>query len=110
MALLTTFDPTYERASPGTLLIADYTQWSFDHGLRMVDFLRGAEDFKLRFATETVALETKVGARTIAGHAALLANKLRMRLRRSASRASTAKAVELDETRPSSSAVGMPVR
>lgn len=79
MAFLTTFDPTYDRASPGALLIMDYIQWSASRGLRMVDFLCGAERFKFRFATEIVSLESMVGARTLLGHAALIANKIRLR-------------------------------
>ena len=62
------------------LLIVDYIQWSTAHGLQTVDFLRGAEGFKFRFATHAVPLETLLGARTIAGRAALLANKFRLRL------------------------------
>ena len=82
MAFLTTFDPAYEKASPGAVLIMDYIQWSAKHGLQTVDFLRGAEGFKFRFATQTVTLETMVGARTILGHAAMFANRIRLRLRR----------------------------
>jgi CelD/BcsL family acetyltransferase involved in cellulose biosynthesis len=79
MAFLTTFDPAYDRASPGNLLIVDYIQWSFAQGLRMVDFLCGGERFKFRFASTTVALESLVGARTLLGRAALFANKVRLR-------------------------------
>ncbi len=79
MAFLTTFDPAYDRASPGNLLIVDYIQWSFAQGLRIVDFLCGGERFKFRFASTTVTLDSLVGARTVLGRAALFANKLRLR-------------------------------
>jgi CelD/BcsL family acetyltransferase involved in cellulose biosynthesis len=71
MAFVTTYDPQYERASPGMLLINDYIMWSFDQGLAMVDFLCGAEAFKLRFATQTVRLATLVGAGSLRGRVGL---------------------------------------
>jgi CelD/BcsL family acetyltransferase involved in cellulose biosynthesis len=78
MALLTTYDPAIERASPGSVLIVDYIQWSSENGLKLVDFLCGAEQFKLRFADQGVTLETLVAPRTLAGHAALAANRARV--------------------------------
>jgi CelD/BcsL family acetyltransferase involved in cellulose biosynthesis len=79
MAFVTTYDPDYERASPGMLLINDYIMWSFDQGLGMVDFLCGAEAFKLRFATTTVVLSTLVGARSWRGRAGLVLDDLKHR-------------------------------
>ncbi|RYG23518.1 MAG: GNAT family N-acetyltransferase, partial [Burkholderiales bacterium] len=77
MAFVTTYDPQYERASPGMLLINDYIMWSFDQGLDMVDFLCGAEAFKLRFATETVQLATLVGSGSLRGSAALALDRVK---------------------------------
>lgn len=77
MAFVTTYDPQYERASPGMLLINDYIMWSFDEGLHVVDFLCGAEAFKLRFATETVQLSTFLGAGSLRGNAAIAADRLK---------------------------------
>jgi CelD/BcsL family acetyltransferase involved in cellulose biosynthesis len=74
MAFVTTYDPAFERASPGTLLINDYIMWAFDHGLGTVDFLCGAEAFKLRFATETRTLFSLVGAGSLRGEVALAAD------------------------------------
>eukprot|EP01035_Chromulina_nebulosa_P054332 gene54332-74434_t len=51
MAFVTTFDPAFGRASPGLILMMDYIRWSFDNGLRTVDFLCGGEQFKHRFTT-----------------------------------------------------------
>ena len=42
-AYLTAYDPAFDKASSGTILIVRYTRWAFDHGLRIVDFLRGDE-------------------------------------------------------------------
>ncbi len=74
MAFITTYDPEFERCSPGMVLMMDYIQWSFDRGLSMVDFMCGGEDFKRRFATESVTLESMTGARTLLGRAAVAAD------------------------------------
>lgn len=74
MAFVTTYDSDFERGSPGTVLMMDYIQWSIDQGLEMVDFLCGGEDFKRRFATETVVLDSVVCARTLRGQLAMLAD------------------------------------
>ena len=75
IAFLTTYDPSFERASPGMVLMIDYIQWSFDHGIKTVDFLCGAESFKSRFATESVKLESLMGSRTASGALAVLADR-----------------------------------
>jgi len=72
MAFITTYDPDFERGSPGTVLMMDYIGWSLDRGLAEIDFLCGGEDFKRRFATRSLRLESAAGARTIAGRLALL--------------------------------------
>lgn len=82
MAFLTTYDPAVERGSPGMVLMVDYIRWAFDNGLTMVDFLCGAEDFKSRFATSTVTLESMAGSRTVMGGAAMLADRLVHRVRK----------------------------
>ena len=56
-AYLTAYDPRYERASPGTILMVHYIKWAFDSGLHYVDFLRGDEPFKYRFANTVTPLE-----------------------------------------------------
>lgn len=71
MAFLTSFDPAFERGSPGTLLIQEYTRWSFDHGLTTVDLLCGAEAFKTRLATDATSLTTLSAAGSLKGLLAL---------------------------------------
>jgi len=75
MAFITTYDPEFERASPGMVLMMDYIQWSIDQGLEMVDFMCGGEDFKRRFATESETLDSVTGARTLMGRLAMLADR-----------------------------------
>jgi CelD/BcsL family acetyltransferase involved in cellulose biosynthesis len=81
MAFVTTYDPDFERASPGTVLMMDYIQWSIDRGLVMVDFLCGGEDFKRRFATQSQPLESVIGSRTALGALAVAADGLTHRAR-----------------------------
>ncbi|MFD0938600.1 GNAT family N-acetyltransferase, partial [Methylobacterium trifolii] len=75
MAFVTTYDPAFERGSPGMVLMMDYIQWSIDHGLHTVDFLCGAEAFKSRFATHSVTLDSVMGTRTLPGAAALVLDR-----------------------------------
>jgi CelD/BcsL family acetyltransferase involved in cellulose biosynthesis len=70
-AYLTSYDEAFERASPGTILIVEYAQWSFDRRLTLVDFLRGDEAFKFRMANAETLLSTFTGARTLVGHVAI---------------------------------------
>jgi CelD/BcsL family acetyltransferase involved in cellulose biosynthesis len=70
-AYLTAYDPQYERASPGTILIIDYIKWAFDRHLSYVDFLRGDEPFKHRFANSETRLKGYIGAQTLLGRLAL---------------------------------------
>ena len=46
------FDPGLAHASPGQALIGRLCQYAIDHGLGGIDFTRGAEPFKYRFANE----------------------------------------------------------
>ncbi len=70
-AYFTSYDATFDRASPGTILIVDYSRWSFDRGLRHVDFLRGEEAFKFRMANAETVLSSFAGARTLMGQIAV---------------------------------------
>lgn len=87
MAFITTYDPEFERASPGMVLMMDYIQWSIDQGLEMVDFMCGGEDFKRRFATESATLDSVTAARTLVGRLAMLADSAGHALRNWRSRA-----------------------
>ena len=70
-AYFTSYDATFDRASPGTILIVEYARWSFDRGLRHVDFLRGEEAFKFRMANAETVLSSFSGARTLMGQVAV---------------------------------------
>lgn len=81
MAFLTSYDPSFERGSPGMVLLMDYVQWSIDQGHKMVDFLCGEEPFKVRFATRSVTLTSVMGPRTLKGRVAMLLDQTRRGLR-----------------------------
>ena len=81
MAFVTTYDPDFERGSPGMVLMMDYIQWSIDNGLTCVDFLCGAEAFKQRFATHSVTLASGMGTRTLPGAVMLFADRARYSFR-----------------------------
>jgi CelD/BcsL family acetyltransferase involved in cellulose biosynthesis len=85
-AYLTSYDAAFERASPGTILIVEYAQWSFDRGLAHVDFLRGEEAFKFRMANAETRLGSYEGARTLLGQVAMSGHRWLVR-RRSVARA-----------------------
>jgi CelD/BcsL family acetyltransferase involved in cellulose biosynthesis len=85
-AYMTSYDPSFDRGSPGMILIVNYTRWAFDHGLGRVDFLRGDEQFKSRLANTEIGLNRYVGARTAIGKAVLAAHRWRSRLRFESSR------------------------
>lgn len=70
-AYFTAYDAAFDRASPGTILIVEYARWSFDRGLRHVDFLRGEEAFKFRMANGETLLSSFAGARTLMGQVAV---------------------------------------
>jgi CelD/BcsL family acetyltransferase involved in cellulose biosynthesis len=60
-------------------LIFSYVQWSIDHGLGMVDLLCGGEAFKDKLATDVVTLRSVIGAGTVRGSLALLADDVRQK-------------------------------
>ncbi|MBS0644288.1 MAG: GNAT family N-acetyltransferase [Proteobacteria bacterium] len=70
-AYFTAYDPAYERASPGTILIVEYSEWAFDRGLSHVDFLRGEEPFKFRLSNAETVIGSYSGARTLLGRIAV---------------------------------------
>jgi len=81
MAFVTTYDPAYERGSPGMVLLMDYVQWAIDQGLDEVDFLCGSESFKARYATRQLTLTAVMGPGTIKGRLAMLADRTRRAVR-----------------------------
>ncbi|QEE40599.1 MULTISPECIES: GNAT family N-acetyltransferase [unclassified Methylobacterium] len=77
MAFVTTYDPAFERGSPGMVLMMDYIMWSIDRGLHTVDFLCGDEGFKGRFGTQSLTLTSMMGGCTPQGAAAHLVDRTR---------------------------------
>lgn len=80
-AFFAAFDPRFDRASPGTLVIVEQLMWAFDRGFAEVDFLCGDEPYKSRFADARTELAAYVGARTLLGRAAVTADEWLLRLR-----------------------------
>jgi CelD/BcsL family acetyltransferase involved in cellulose biosynthesis len=72
----TVYDPKYERASPGIVLLVEVTRWAFDNGFAVHDHLRGTESYKLPFSNSWVVLRGYTGAATARGHAALTLRRL----------------------------------
>jgi CelD/BcsL family acetyltransferase involved in cellulose biosynthesis len=81
MAFITSYDPAFERGSPGMVLLMDYVQWSIDQGLKEVDFLCGSESFKARYATQQLTLTSVMAPRSLKGRLAMLADDVRRRVR-----------------------------
>ena len=81
-AYLTSYDEAFERASPGTILIVEYAQWSFDRRLTLVDFLRGDEAFKFRMANAETRLNAFTGSRTLVGRVAISGHRWLARRRK----------------------------
>ncbi len=73
LAFVAAYDPTFDRASPGTILMVEYIRWAIDNGFAMVDFLCGDETYKDRFADMRSELASFTGARTPLGWVALVA-------------------------------------
>jgi CelD/BcsL family acetyltransferase involved in cellulose biosynthesis len=82
-AFFAAYDPKYDRASPGILLMTAYTRWAFDNGFREVDYLRGDERYKLEFANTRTDLFSISRAMTLRGHAALMIHRWAARIPRS---------------------------
>jgi CelD/BcsL family acetyltransferase involved in cellulose biosynthesis len=76
MAFLSAYDPRFERASPGINLMTEYTRWAFDHGITVVDYLRGGEPYKFEFANAVVELTSMVKGRTVLGISAVAGFRL----------------------------------
>ncbi len=73
LAFFAAYDPEFERASPGTIIMVEYIRWAIDNSLTMVDFLCGDEDYKGRFADVRGQLAAFTGARTPLGWLAITA-------------------------------------
>jgi CelD/BcsL family acetyltransferase involved in cellulose biosynthesis len=67
LAIFATYDSSVYRASPGIILMTAYTRWAFDHGIDVVDYLRGEEAYKFEFANDRVLLRSFVAGTTVSG-------------------------------------------
>ncbi len=72
-------DPAFSSESLGTALLAHAARAALEDGIREVRLLRGGEPYKYRFATADPGLETVALASSLAGHAGLLALRVRLR-------------------------------
>jgi CelD/BcsL family acetyltransferase involved in cellulose biosynthesis len=72
------YDPKYERASPGIVLLVECTHWAFNNGFTAHDHLRGLEPYKLPFCNTWTVVRGYTGAVTARGHAALLLRPIGM--------------------------------
>lgn len=81
-AFFAAYDPKYDRASPGTLVMVEYITWAFDNRIAQVDFLCGEEEYKFKFANAQTDLASFVGARTLTGSVALVIGELLDRARK----------------------------
>lgn len=70
-AFFAAYDPRFDRASPGTLVMVEYLMWAFDRQIPEVDFLCGEEEYKFKFANKQLDLASFTGARTLVGKLAL---------------------------------------
>jgi len=70
-AFFAAYDPRFDRASPGTLVMVEYLMWAFERGIKEVDFLCGEEEYKFKFANTQVDLGSYVGSKTLLGRLGL---------------------------------------
>jgi CelD/BcsL family acetyltransferase involved in cellulose biosynthesis len=76
LSYFTVYDPKYERASPGIVLLVECTRWAFNNGFTEHDHLRGTEPYKLPFSNSWTVLRGYTGAGTARGHAALMLRRI----------------------------------
>ena len=77
LAFFATYDPRFERGSPGIVLMTEYTKWAFDQGIKTVDYLRGEEPYKFTFANESVHMASLIAAKTLRGSLGLMVYRLK---------------------------------
>lgn len=71
----TTYDAAFGTFSPGNALMVETIQWAANHHLTAVDFMRGEEPYKARFANQTRRLQSFIAARSWVGKIALVLRK-----------------------------------
>jgi CelD/BcsL family acetyltransferase involved in cellulose biosynthesis len=73
----TTYDAAYGVYSPGNILMVETIKNAIDAGLRELDFMRGEEAYKTRFASGERTLSTYVEGRTWPGKLAVYVQSLK---------------------------------
>jgi CelD/BcsL family acetyltransferase involved in cellulose biosynthesis len=76
LAYFAVYDAAFARASPGILLMTEYTKWAFDAGLTKVDYLKGEETYKFEFANGAIKLNSYIRTVTYRGHLSLALHRL----------------------------------
>jgi CelD/BcsL family acetyltransferase involved in cellulose biosynthesis len=101
------FDPDFARFSPGLINTLDAIEAAADEGATVVEFLGGAERYKLELADRLDPLYQAFGlARTIQGRAAVAGRVGGIRLRRGLKRSSTLRRFYFDGLAPARRALG----
>jgi CelD/BcsL family acetyltransferase involved in cellulose biosynthesis len=86
------FDPSFARYSPGLLTLLELLTSASHEGVRRVEFLGGADPFKLELADDLEPLHLGLGlAATSRGHAVVATRSSVLRLRRRLSHSGTAR-------------------
>jgi CelD/BcsL family acetyltransferase involved in cellulose biosynthesis len=79
-----TYDSAWAAYSTGTAIRDAFMMWACDHGARIVDLLRGTDDYKLRYQPQSEWLQTFVVPRGVIGKVGVSAYRHRPVRRRSA--------------------------
>jgi CelD/BcsL family acetyltransferase involved in cellulose biosynthesis/O-antigen/teichoic acid export membrane protein len=73
----TTYDADYGAFSPGNIMMVETIKWAVDNDLAELDFMRGDETYKQRFAGGSRGLAAFVAAGSLWGRVAILLNAAR---------------------------------
>jgi CelD/BcsL family acetyltransferase involved in cellulose biosynthesis len=79
-AFFAAYNPKYNRASPGIMLMTAYTRWAFNSGFTEIDYLRGDEEYKFEFANAHSELLSLIKATSLRGQVALALHALSLRI------------------------------
>jgi CelD/BcsL family acetyltransferase involved in cellulose biosynthesis len=71
-AFFATYNPRFDRVSPGIMLMTAYTRWAFNNGFTEIDYLQGGERYKFEFANAETILSSFVTAANFRGRIALM--------------------------------------
>jgi CelD/BcsL family acetyltransferase involved in cellulose biosynthesis len=101
------FDPSFSRYSPGILNTLDAVRVGTDEGAKRVEFLGGADRYKLELTDRLEPLHEGLGlARTLRGSGAVAARVRVIRMRKRLKRSSTLRQFYIDGLAPARRAMG----